>query len=73
MIAAQQTDDSFTDKEIVGNTLTLLFAGEDTTAHTLGWTVWLLGSRAEVQARLAAEASEILGEDPFSHRVRDRR
>lgn len=65
MIAAQQTDDSFTDKEIVGNTLTLLFAGEDTTAHTLGWTIWLLGSRADVQARLAAEASEILGENPF--------
>jgi len=61
MIAAQQTDDTFTDEEIVGNTLTILFAGEDTTAHTLGWTVWLLGSRAEVQARLAAEASEILG------------
>ncbi len=65
MIAAQQTDDTFTDKEIVGNTLTLLFAGEDTTAHTLGWTIWLLGSRPEVQARLAAEASEILAENLF--------
>ena len=65
MVAAQQTDDSFTEEEIVGNTLTLLFAGEDTTAHTLGWTIWLLGSRADVQTRLAAEASEILGGDPF--------
>ena len=69
MLAAQQTDGTFTDKEIIGNTLGLLFAGEDTTAHTLAWTIWLLGSRPDVQARLAAEASAVLGEEavPCEH------
>jgi cytochrome P450 len=63
MLAAQQTEDRFTDEEIIGNTLNLLFAGEDTTAHTLAWTLWLLATHADVQARLAAEAGEILAED----------
>jgi cytochrome P450 len=66
MLAAQETDGTFTDKEIIGNTLILLFAGEDTTAHTLGWTIWLLSTRPDVQARLAGEASEALGDDPFA-------
>jgi cytochrome P450 len=65
MIAAQESDGSFTDSEIVGNILILLFAGEDTTAHTLGWTIWLLATHPDVQARLAAEASEALGENSF--------
>jgi cytochrome P450 len=65
MISAQENDGTFTDSEIIGNTLILLFAGEDTTAHTLGWTIWLLATHPDVQAQLAAEASEALGEDPF--------
>ena len=65
MLAAQQSDGTFSDEEIIGNVLTLLQAGEDTTAHTLAWTIWLLGSRPDVQARLAAEAREVLGESAF--------
>jgi cytochrome P450 len=65
MLAAQQLDGRFTDKEIVGNTLTLLIAGEDTTAHSLGWTLWFLSTRPEVQERLAEEAQGVLGEQRF--------
>lgn len=65
MLAAQETDGSFTDNEIIGNTLAVLTAGEDTTAHMLSWTMWFLGSRPDIQARLAQEADEILGEQPF--------
>ncbi len=65
MLAAQRDDGSFTDEEIIGNAMTILSAGEDTTAHTLGWTIWLLGSRPDVQERLAQEAQEILGEHAF--------
>jgi cytochrome P450 len=61
MLAAQETDGTFTDEEIIGNTFTLLLAGEDTTAHTMAWTIWLLASRPDVQARSAEEADEVLG------------
>jgi len=65
LLAAQRDDPSFTDQEVAGNVITVLFAGEDTTAHTLGWAIWLLASRPELQERLAEEASEAFGEHPF--------
>jgi cytochrome P450 len=65
MLAAQRAEGTFTDQEIVGNVLTLLFAGEDTTAHTLGWTIWLLASHPEVQPPLAAEAIDVLDGEPI--------
>jgi cytochrome P450 len=65
MLAAQETDGTFTDDEIIGNTFTLLLAGEDTTANTMAWTIALLAGAPEVQARWAREAREILGDRPF--------
>lgn len=65
MLAAQEADGTFTDEEIIANTFTFLNAGEDTTAHTMAWTVWFLASRPEVQARWAHEACEVLGEHHF--------
>jgi cytochrome P450 len=64
MLAAQETDGAFTDDEIIGNTFTLLLAGEDTTAHTIAWTIWFLSSRQEIQARCADEAEGVLGGNP---------
>jgi cytochrome P450 len=65
MLAAQETDGTFTDEEIIGNTIIVLLAGEDTTAHTLGWTIWFLANRPDIQARLAQEARELLGAHPL--------
>ncbi len=65
MLATQQAEGTFTDWEIVSNALTVLTAGEDTTAHTLGWTIWFLASRPDVQERLAQEAQTVLAEDLF--------
>jgi len=68
MIAAQEQDNTFTDAEIVGNVYTLLLAGEDTTAHTMAWTLWLLARHPEVQRRWAQEADEVLGGERFPSR-----
>jgi cytochrome P450 len=62
MLAAQLSDGSFGDEEVLGNTLTLLFAGEDTTAHSLAWTLWFLAGEPELQERWAREAAEVLGD-----------
>jgi len=62
MVAAQSDDASaFTDAEIVGNTLTMLLAGEDTTANTLGWMMHLMAEHPDVQAKMQAEADCALG------------
>jgi len=65
MIAAQEKDGTYSDKEIVGNVFTLLLAGEDTTSHSMAWTIWSMACRPEIQARWAEEASEVLGEQPY--------
>jgi cytochrome P450 len=54
-----------TDADVAGNVLTILLAGEDTTANTLAWMVWFLhqhpaaATRAsdEVRSALAASGS----------------
>jgi cytochrome P450 len=44
--------------------MTLYRAGHETTAVTLAWTGYLLAQHPEVDARLAAELAEALGERP---------
>lgn len=65
MLAARDADGgALTEEEVAGNVLTVLLAGEDTTANTLGWALWLLHTHrgdwqavvAEVDAALGAEA-----------------
>lgn len=63
MIAAP---DNYSDDEITGNTLTMLIAGEDTTAHSLGWAAWYAARRPDVQDRLRAEAIAVLGDHPIA-------
>jgi cytochrome P450 len=66
MVAAQEKDGTFSDDEIFGNVFTLLLAGEDTTSHSMAWTVWSLARRPEIQARWAEEASEVLDDQPYA-------
>ncbi|MFI5027572.1 MAG: cytochrome P450 [Solirubrobacterales bacterium] len=65
MIIAQENDGTFTDDEILANVFTLLLAGEDTTSHTMAWTIWSLATRPEIQKRWAEEACDVLGDDLF--------
>jgi cytochrome P450 len=44
--------------------VTLLLAGHETTASTLGWTLHLLDRHPQVRERLRAEAVEVLGDRP---------
>lgn len=42
--------------------ITLLLAGHETTASTLGWALYLVDQHPEVAERLQAEATEVLGD-----------
>lgn len=50
-----------TDADVVANVVTLLLGGEDTTAHSLCWTLYYLAQEPPLQERMAALASEVLG------------
>ena len=65
MIAAQDDEaGGFSDAEIVGNALTMLLAGEDTTANTIGWMMHFMVEQPRVQAAMQEEADRVLGDHP---------
>ncbi len=51
--------------ELAGNLIALLNAGHETSAATLGWTLWLLAKYPDVQDQVAAEAFAVMGEGPI--------
>ncbi len=64
MIAARDDESGMlSEEELVGNVFTLLLAGEDTTANTLCWTLYLLHTHREAWRALVADVDRLLGAD----------
>jgi cytochrome P450 len=61
--------DELNDRILVGNALTMLLAGEDTTANTLVWLIHFASGHPVVMQRLAEEADTALGEAHFAERL----
>ena len=59
--AADQPDSGMDDKQVAGNVLTMLLAGEDTTANTLAWLCYLLAETPDAQRAVQEEADTVLG------------
>ena len=55
IVAADQPDSGLGDRQVVGNVLTMLLAGEDTTANTLAWMIHLLKQNPQALQRLQDE------------------
>ena len=61
--AADEPGSGIDDAQVAGNVLTMLLAGEDTTANTLAWRVWLLHRHPQALARAAAEVRGVMADD----------
>ncbi|VWX59317.1 Cytochrome P450 [Burkholderiales bacterium 8X] len=62
MIAAADAPESGIDDEhVAGNVLTMLLAGEDTTANTIAWMIDLLWRHPDALARATAEVRSLMG------------
>lgn len=59
-LIAATDEERLSENELVSNVLTMLLAGEDTTAGTLAWTLYLLGRNSQVQAALRRELDPVL-------------
>jgi cytochrome P450 len=57
-----QPNSGFSDDDVYANILTLLLAGEDTTAYSLAWAMHILAGNPELQSQLHRAALEVLGE-----------
>jgi cytochrome P450 len=62
IVAADEGDSGVSDREVAGNVLTMLLAGEDTTANTLAWMIWLLWSNPAALARARDEVRSLAGD-----------
>jgi cytochrome P450 len=61
MIAARDSEGSgLTDGDVAGNVLTMLLAGEDTTANTLAWMIYLLSRNRAALERARDEVRGVL-------------
>lgn len=47
---------------VLDEAVTLFFAGHETSAHLLSWTLWLLASHPESEVKLRAEVAQVAGE-----------
>ncbi len=65
IVAADQPDSGVNDHDVAGNVLTMLLAGEDTTANTLAWMIYLLQRNPEALRR-AQEEVRRLAPDPVA-------
>ncbi|MEJ2856054.1 MULTISPECIES: cytochrome P450 [unclassified Saccharothrix] len=59
---AQESDPAFGTQRLHDELVTLMLAGHETTASTLGWTFHLLDRHPEVKQRVQAEARSVLGD-----------
>ncbi|TNE71408.1 MAG: cytochrome P450 [Bacteroidetes bacterium] len=66
ILVAAEEEQRFSIDEIRGNLMTLLMAGEDTTAHTLTWLIFLLLDKPDAIEMIREEADRVIGEAPFS-------
>lgn len=62
LVAADEPGSGIDDEQVAGNVLTMLLAGEDTTANTLAWMIWLLWQHPDVLAQARAEVERVCGE-----------
>lgn len=61
LVQAGSPDNLLCDADVQANVITLLLAGEDTTAHTLAWTLHHLALHPQWQDRLHEQARAVLG------------
>jgi cytochrome P450 len=60
--AADQPDSGMDDQQVAGNVLTMLLAGEDTTANTLAWMIHLLCKNPATLSMATAEVRRVCGD-----------
>ncbi len=65
ILVAGEEEELFKPEHVRGNLLTLLMAGEDTTAHTLIWMLYLLTIHTDIQDAIRAEADTVLGDEQW--------
>ncbi len=62
LVAADEPGSGMDDKQVAGNVLVMLLAGEDTTANSVAWMVYLLWQNPAALAKATAEVRRVCGD-----------
>lgn len=62
LVAADEPGSGMDDKQVAGNVLIMLLAGEDTTANTLAWMIHLLWHNPQALTRATEEVRRVCGD-----------
>ncbi len=62
LAAADKPDSGIDDSQVAGNVLTMLLAGEDTTANTIAWMIHLLWRNPQALANAIDEVRRVVGD-----------
>lgn len=66
MIAARdENNGALSGDELAANVLTMLLAGEDTTAHKLAWLIYFLSLHPGYYQQIRDEVGAVLGDSPY--------
>jgi cytochrome P450 len=65
LATANLADSGITDEIIAANVMTLLLAGEDTTAHSLSWATYFISQDKGLQSRLHVASTDAFGSSPL--------
>ena len=60
--AADEIDSGIDDEQVAGNVLTMLLAGEDTTANTIAWMIYLLWRNPQALTRAIEEVHQVVSD-----------
>jgi len=63
IVARDQPGSTLRDEDVAANVATMLLAGEDTTANTLAWMLYLLSRHRWALERASAEVRRVLGDE----------
>lgn len=64
LVRASLGEDGLSETEIYGNIFIFNFAGHDTTAHTLAFSIYLLATEPDIQEWVFSELQYVLGKKP---------
>jgi cytochrome P450 len=64
LVARDEPDSGFNDGHVIGNAITMVFAGEDTTSNTIAWLLDFLAREPRVAGLVRDETDAVLGDAP---------
>ncbi|MBI3230810.1 MAG: cytochrome P450 [Burkholderiales bacterium] len=63
ILTRDEADSGFSDNDVMGNAMTMVLAGEDTTAHSMAWLLDTLSREPHCCAQVRAELDQVSGDD----------